>query len=436
MSVTPLAFSGKSVDRRIFREQSKRAADEFGSRFGLGEAVFLGRDLFGFRLDPNTALQAYPAAQVFGGFLPEEEELVESKLETGSLHQRRRKQVKKPRPQRSRGIEGGKLVRMSAFESEAVPTQESKMKIQEGRFILLGSAFDAVRVALNEDSSVKESRRAQMRSGKYFVQGVSPDEKIVTLSVRESHGGVVYNVTTESLNLAMAARDSKDAVVKLQQDVVERFKKSVSRLSFDELQKLKKESRINEEDGTTEDPMADDSSTAGDPLPPPSGLDLGPPGGDNQLVPISKKDFETKEKEGRAAYKDGVPNVILVDKDTGMTALVGVEVMPNDAEEVSGPSVPTSGEKKSDEGGEKPKEDEKKESKLNEMAMSKKHYVAIAQILKKYLGPIGADVMQNLVRDLSAVFADDNPAFDTGRFGSAALGESKKAPKREAVVLG
>ena len=66
------------------------------------------------------------------------------------------------------------------------------------------------------------------------------------------------------------------------------------------------------------------------------------------------------------------------------------------------------------------------------MAMSKKHYTAIADVLNRWFvyfeedSPDAINAIDLIVADLSEVFADDNPNFDTERFATAVYEKRRK----------
>lgn len=65
------------------------------------------------------------------------------------------------------------------------------------------------------------------------------------------------------------------------------------------------------------------------------------------------------------------------------------------------------------------------------MAMSKKHYTAIADVLNRWYlyfddAPQEMTVIDVLTQDLADVFAADNPNFDANRFTSAVYAARKE----------
>lgn len=51
--------------------------------------------------------------------------------------------------------------------------------------------------------------------------------------------------------------------------------------------------------------------------------------------------------------------------------------------------------------------------------MTRKDYVATAEILSRYGLELGQDTFEDLVNDFAEMFESDNPRFDTEKFESA-----------------
>ena len=63
--------------------------------------------------------------------------------------------------------------------------------------------------------------------------------------------------------------------------------------------------------------------------------------------------------------------------------------------------------------------------------MTRKDYVAVAEILNRYLSnyPVEISDFKELVFDFADMFADDNPNFDEDRFMQAVYGKNESVVK-------
>ena len=369
-----LLFPGRSVDRKLFRKASKQRADHFGSSFAIGESRIVDKDTFGFALDETQFHKVEQQVSRYGGAVLQINEATWAERSRHLLGdfaglasqdyktKPRRREVPR-RKQRSHSIEGGKLTRKSAFETQR--PQEAAMKIVEQRYVRAAASFPAARLDLDESGDVKPNgtKQATLRPGNYFVQGIDEKAGIATISPKPDHGGVVYNVRLAVLERvgslqAPKAEGQKNDLGSLRKRVIERFQKNVAGLSEAKLRELA------EMDGPPPDELGP-SADIDAPPPPPAEEEPPPPppGGEMGMtasVPISKADFEKKMKNGKAAYMGEMPVVMIQDQETGIVVMVQADI---DSDLVSKPKKSGGGDNpfaKKD-GKEKEDKDDKKD---------------------------------------------------------------------------